>query len=98
MPGMTIGAKAEMNWFRSVRIDQVQSHIHNLAYPISIYLVHGEGSDIVFSESRLFPLVDVPKADIRQTRRYGVEPREWDMAVAVIAAERSGTRKRSQKG
>ena len=62
----SVDVKAKVNWLRSVWIHSIQSHFHYVAYPVFIDFVHGERSNIVFSENHLLPLVYVPQANVCQ--------------------------------
>lgn len=62
----SVDVKAEVNWLRPVWVYSIQCHFHYIAYPVSIHFVHRESSNVVFSENRFLPMVDVPQANICQ--------------------------------
>lgn len=62
----SVDVKAKVDWLRPVWVYSIQGHFHNFTYPVSIYFVHRERSNIVFSENRLLPPVYVSQANICQ--------------------------------
>ena len=95
-----VNVEAKVNWLRPVWVYSIQSLFHYIAYPVSIYFMHGERCNVVFSENHLLPPVYVPQANICQAWRMEVdrvEPRKWGRLTAVSVAERLGTRQRGQK-
>ena len=62
----SVDVKAKVNWLRPVWVYSIQSHFHYFSYPVSIHFVHGERSNVVFSENRLLSPVYVPQANVYQ--------------------------------